>query len=143
MSPKAQTIALTLIRITSGIYLFFLGLNKIAWLFNSAPLVGQLSAWLSQSGPMTRWYLERVVPGAPLFARLLPLGEMVTGLSLALGVWTRLAAIVAFVIVLNVQFAAGAMFHYAYLTEARGLPVLGSLLALAIGGGRLPLSLRK
>ena len=142
MSPKAQAIALTLIRIASGIYLFFLGFNKIGWLFNSAPLVGQLSAWQSQSGTMTRWYLERVLPGAPLFARLLPLGEMVTGFSLALGVWTRLAAAVAFVIVLNAQFAAGAMFHYAYLTEARGLPMLASLLALAIGGGRLPLSLR-
>jgi uncharacterized membrane protein YphA (DoxX/SURF4 family) len=143
MGPKAQAAALTIIRITTGMYFFFLGLGKISWLFNSAPLVSQLSTWLSQSSVLSRWYLERVLPGAPLFARLLPLGEMAAGLALAVGFWTRLAATVAFVIVLNVQFASGEMFHYGYLSAARGLPVLGSLLALGIGGGRLPLSLRK
>ena len=65
------------------------------------------------------------------------------GLALILGFWTRLAAGFAFLMVLNFQLAGGAMFHYAYLSDATGLPYLGALLALAIGGGRLPLSIRK
>jgi hypothetical protein len=35
------------------------------------------------------------------------------------------------------------LFHYRYLTNGYGLPVLGGLLALALGGSRLPLSLSK
>src|SRR5215510_8474947 len=118
MGPRAQAVALLLVRITSGIYLFFVGLGKISWLVNTAPFASALSAWLSQSNSLTRWYLERVQPGAPLFARLLPLAEIVTGFALIAGFWTRLAAAVGFVILFNVQFAAGAMFHFAYLSEA-------------------------
>ena len=41
---------------------------------------------------------------------------------------------------LNFQFASGALFKSTFLTSGYGLPVLGSTLALAIGGVRLPLS---
>ena len=45
--------------------------------------------------------------------------------------------------VLNFHFASGILFEYRYLTNGYGLPVLGGLLALALGGAALPLSLRK
>jgi hypothetical protein len=35
------------------------------------------------------------------------------------------------------------MFEYRYLTNGYGPPVVGGLLALALGGAALPLSLRK
>ena len=35
---------------------------------------------------------------------------------------------------LNIQIAAGAMFSFAYLTHANGLPLLGCLLGLVVGG---------
>jgi hypothetical protein len=35
------------------------------------------------------------------------------------------------------------MFRYDYLINAYGLPVLGGLLALAVGGARLPFSVSK
>ena len=142
-SQKTQAIGLMLVRITAGTYLFFIGLQKISWLLDSTPLANQLQTWLSQSTAISRWYVERLMPGIPLFARLVPLGEMLGGLALILGFWTRLAAGFAFLMVLNFQLAGGAMFHYAYLSDATGLPYLGALLALAIGGGRLPLSIRR
>ena len=132
-----------LIRVTVGIYLFFIGVSKIPWLLDSTPLANQLAGWLSQATPISRWYLDRVMPGAPIFARLIPLAEMIGGLALVLGFWTRLAAALCLVIVLNFQLAAAAMFRYSYLTDATGLPVIGALLGLMIGGGRLPLSVRK
>ena len=140
---QGQAVGLMLVRIAVGIYLFFLGLGKASWLFDSTPLAHQLSQFLADATPISRWYLERIMPGAPIFARLIPLAEMVGGLTLALGIWTRLAAALCLVMVLNFQLAAAAMFKYAYLTDATGLPVVDALLGLMIGGGRLPLSLRK
>jgi uncharacterized membrane protein YphA (DoxX/SURF4 family) len=78
-----------------------------------------------------------------VFARAVLLGELIGGTALILGVWTRLAATLPFLMVLNFHFASGLLFQYSYLTNGYGFPVLGSLLALSIGGARLPLSLRK
>ena len=83
------------------------------------------------------------LPGAPVFARLVVLGELATGVGLILGVYARYAALAAVLMVLNFHFASGIIFEYRYLTNGYGLPVLGGLLALAIGGASLPLSLRK
>jgi len=69
-------------------------------------------------------------------------GELAAGTALVMGFWTRLAAFVAFLMVLNFHFASGRLFAYAFLTNGYGLPVLGGLLALAIGGVRLPWSVR-
>ena len=87
--------------------------------------------------------LARGRRGAAVFARLVPLGEMAAGVALILGVWTSLAAFLAFVMVMNIHVASGALFTYAFLTNGYGLPVVGSTLGLAIGGIRLPWSLRK
>ena len=52
----------------------------------------------------------------------------------------RLAAALTLLMVINFHVAADVMFRYDYLFNAYGPPVLGGLLALAIGGVRLPLS---
>jgi uncharacterized membrane protein YphA (DoxX/SURF4 family) len=59
---------------------------------------------------------------------------------LIVGFWTRMAAIAAFLMVLNFHFATSAFWSPAFLRDGTGLPVLGGLLALAISGSRLPLS---
>ena len=63
--------------------------------------------------------------------------------ALILGFQVRLAALVSILMILNFHFASDVLFHYSYLTNAYGLPVLGSLLALIVGGTRLPFSLSK
>jgi len=40
------------------------------------------------------------------------------------------------------ESASGAVFRYSFLTSGYGLPVLGSTLALMLGGVRLPWSVR-
>jgi len=112
-------------------------------LIDSRPLGAQLAQFMSTATPLNRWYLERLLPGLPVFARLVVLGELLTGLALMTGFWTRMVAGLALLMVLNFHVAGGTLFQYAFLTNGYGLPVLGSLLALAIGGGRLPWSLRK
>ena len=96
------------------------------------------------AGSVSHWYLERdrdprrcrSSRGSCRSAR------STSGLALVLGFWTPLFAFVAFFMALNFQIASGALFKYSFLTSGYGLPVLGATLALAIGGVRLPWSIR-
>jgi uncharacterized membrane protein YphA (DoxX/SURF4 family) len=140
---KGQAMGFALVRVSVGLYLVALGTGKIAWIMDSAPLAQRLAEWQSDATPAGRWYLERIIPGVPIFARLVPLAEILGGLALAAGFWTRLAAGLFFVMVLNFHLASGALFELAFLRNPNGIPLLGALVGLAIGGGRLPFSIRR
>ena len=136
-------LAFRLLAIAVGV--FFLGMcsSKIAWFIDSDILLQKFQMiFLPKAPPIVRWYLETVcIPGTPLFARLVPLGELAAGTALILGFWTRMAAFAAFLMVLNFQFATSAFWSIDFLRDGSGLPLLGALLALAINRARLPLSL--
>ena len=145
MAIDRQGTGLTLLRICIGIFFIFEGLGKIRWFTDPSMLAGQLDGWLHAVPPasLSQLYLQRVaIPGVAIFARLVPLGEMTSGLAMVLGFWTPFFAFVAFFMALNFQVASGALFQYSFLTNGYGLPVLGSTLALAVGGVRLPGSIR-
>ena len=127
-----------------GVFFFFDGLDKLAWFADSSILAQRLDGWLQGAAPSTRRYLETVAAsGVPLFARLVPLAELATGLALILGFWTRLAAALAFLMVMNFHFARGFLHQWEFLTDGMGLPLLGGLLALFLAGSRLPLSMSR
>jgi uncharacterized membrane protein YphA (DoxX/SURF4 family) len=135
MAIDRTRLGLTILRISIGVFFVFEGLGKIRWLTNSSILAAQFADWLqtAPTGSIMQGYLQRVaVPGVAIFARLVPLGELLSGLALVLGVWTPLAAFIAFFMALNFQIASGALFKYSFLTSGYGLPVLGSTLALAL-----------
>ncbi len=144
LSGNPQARGLAVLRIMLGVFFVFEAVGKRAWLLDTAPLTAMLQGWLQTAGPYSRWYLETVcLPGLAIFARLVPLGEAATGLALITGTYTRLAAFMALLMVLNFHVASGAIFRYAFLTNGFGLPVLGGLLALALGGVGLPFSVNK
>jgi len=136
--------ALRALSVFLGLFLIFMGLDKIDWLMDDGLLTSRLEEWRASAPPMSRWYLDTIaIPGAPLFARLVLLGELAAGAAMISGLRVRLAAAVSLLMVLNFHVASDVLFHYSYLTNAYGPPVLGGLLALAIGGTRLPFSLSK
>jgi uncharacterized membrane protein YphA (DoxX/SURF4 family) len=144
MATDRQGRGLALLRICIGIFFLFEGIGKVRWFTDSSLLGGQLAGWLQAAPPgsLSHQYLEQfAIPGVAYFARLVPLGELVSGLALIAGFWTPVFALVAFVMALNFQFASGALLKYSFLTSGYGLPVLGSTLALTIGGVRLPWSI--
>jgi uncharacterized membrane protein YphA (DoxX/SURF4 family) len=119
--------------------------GKLRWLTDTSVLAAQLSAWqhAAPAGSISARYLSGfAIPHVAVFARLVPLGEIVCGLAMTLGIWTSFFAFVAFFMALNFHVAGGTLFHYAFLTNPFGLPVLGGALALAVGGVKLPWSLR-
>ena len=63
-----------------GVFLIFMGLGKAAWLTDGGILLAELDRWRGLAPAVSLWYLETVaIPGAPPFARLVPLGELATG----------------------------------------------------------------
>jgi uncharacterized membrane protein YphA (DoxX/SURF4 family) len=141
-SPAAT--GLRALSLLMGVFLLFMGIDKWSWLTNDSVLAGRFEEWLGSAPSASRWYLEKVaIPGTPVFARLVPLAEMALGAALVCGFKVRVAAVIALLMILNFHFASDVLFHYRYLTTGYGLPVLGGLLALALGGSRLPLSLSK
>jgi uncharacterized membrane protein YphA (DoxX/SURF4 family) len=146
MAFDRQGTGLTITRVFLGVFFLVEGLGKWRWFLDTSILAGDFSKWLetAAAGSMTRWYLERVaIPGVAIFARLVPLGEICSGIALVVGFWTPFVAFLAFFMVLNIHVASGAIFKVSFLTLASGLPVLGPTLGLAIGGIRLPWSFRR
>jgi len=139
MAIDRQGTGLAILRICIGFVFIFEGLGKIRWFTSPSILAATFSEW-SRSVPadsITAWYLHRIaVPGVPIFARLVPLGELSAGVALLADFWTPLFAFLAFFMALNFQIASGALFRYSFLTSGYGLPVLGSTLALALAGTR-------
>ncbi len=145
MAIDRQGTGLAILRICIGVFFTFEGLGKIRWFTDPSILAGQLDGWLHAvpPGSLSQMYLQRVaIPGVAIFARLVPLGEMSSGIALLVGFWTPFFAFVAFFMALTFQFASAALFTYSFLTSGYGLPVLGSTLALTVGGARLPWSIR-
>ena len=127
-----------------GVFLIAMGCGKLGWFTDSSFLVTELRGWWGSAPALSRWYIDMVaMPGAPLFARLVLFGELASGAALVAGFRVRLAAGVALLMVLNFHFAMGVMFQWAYLTNGFGLPVVGSLAALALGARRLPFSMSR
>ncbi len=145
MAIDRQGSGLAILRICIGVFFIFEGIGKIHWFGDTSILAGQLAGW-AQTVPASSWshaYLERVaIPYASYFARAVPLGEMISGAALIAGFWTPFFAFVAFFMALNFEFASGVLFQSKALTNPYVFPVLGATLALALGGVRLPLSIR-
>lgn len=129
-----QMVSAAVLRTCAGIYMVFYGFDKTGWLIDASPLATQLSAWLVDATSVSRWYLERIIPGAPVFARIIPIGSLLGGAGLVFGAWTRMAAALSLAIVLSLQLAEGAMFRLSYLRDAAGLLLTGALIALLIAG---------
>lgn len=144
MAVNSTALGLTALRALLGVFFLLQGLQKVGWLTDPSILAGALAGYLQDANAWNRSYLELVcIPGAPVFARLVPIGEMATGLAFLLGAYTRPAALAALAMVLNFHFASGIIFTLGYLTNGYGPPVLGGLIALALGGGNLPWSLKR
>jgi uncharacterized membrane protein YphA (DoxX/SURF4 family) len=127
-----------------GAFFVSQGVSKLPWFVDSGILSERLQGWMRNApAPSVRWYIETIaMPGVPLFARLVPLAELATGAALIVGFWPRLTAAVALAMVANFHFALGSYFSWEFLIDGAGLPVMAALLALAVGGTRLPWSVR-
>jgi uncharacterized membrane protein YphA (DoxX/SURF4 family) len=138
---RSNASGLRVLSLFLGVFFLFMGLDKLPWLTDADLLTKQLNSWLETWPAASRWYLQTIaIPGAPVFARLVLMGELATGVALLTGFQPRIAALAGLFMVLNFHLAMGVLLQYSYLWNGYGPPVLGGLLALAIGGTHLPFS---
>src|SRR4051812_27955921 len=91
-------------RIMIGVFFVFEGWDKLPWLTDPSRLAAILHRWFDAGSPLGKWYIQTVaLPGVPVFARLVFLGEVAAGLALIFGVWTQLTALISFLLVLNIH----------------------------------------
>jgi thiosulfate dehydrogenase (quinone) large subunit len=108
MISPAQGLALT--RIGFGLYFVAQALDKTTknWLGDGGPLTQYIQPVLPRSEDFYRPFLEgTVLPNALLFSQLVTIGEWVAGLSLTLGLLTRLGALTGMWLVLNYMMMKG------------------------------------
>ena len=122
MLTPGFSVFLALLRIAAGVSLFASGLQKLSWFSDPSVLQQRFAGWAGQAANgAAASYLDFVSRHAGLFSRLVPIGELGLGLLLILGLLTPLVALLAFLMVLNFQFASGQMFSLAYLRGQSGL----------------------
>lgn len=107
-----QLIYLLPLRLWVGLSFLIAGENKISkgnWGTNYADSVtGFVSSNIENTYGFYRPFLESVVlPNAELFSVLVTWGELGFGLSIMLGLFTRLGAAIGIFIILNYTFAGG------------------------------------
>jgi uncharacterized membrane protein YphA (DoxX/SURF4 family) len=133
---SALGVPLVVLRVSLGVFLVAKALDKLTWFLHPNILAVKLDAFLAKATPANRWWVTLLIPGVAVFARLVPLGELASGAALILGRFTRLAAILAFLMILNFHLATGALFRADFLSDGQAFPVLGGLLAIALAGRR-------
>lgn len=143
MGDGRARIGLRLLAIGIGSFFLAMAANKLAWIEGPELLTQRFEQWLPTAAPYAKWYLHTIaIPGAPVFARVVPMAELCTGVALVTGTMTNVAAGAAFVMVLNFHVATSAFSSSEFLRDATGPPLLASLLALALAGGNLPFSIK-
>jgi uncharacterized membrane protein YphA (DoxX/SURF4 family) len=102
--------ALAIVRIGFGLYFISQAWDKTRtnWLVDAAPLAQFLQRSAPNSEAFYRPFLEgTVIPNALLFAQLVTLGEWVVGISLVLGLLTRLGGLTGMWLNLNYMLMKG------------------------------------
>lgn len=125
-----------ILRVSLGIFMIAKGLDKLAWFIHPDILAVKLNAFLAKATPGNRWWVTLLLPGVAVFARLVPLGELMGGLAMIFGRYARLAAFLTFLMVLNFHLATGSLFRSEVFSDGQAFPVLGGLLAIALAGKR-------
>lgn len=142
MVTRGFSLVLALLRIAAGLSLLTSGLLKLSWFGSTTALEQRVADWAQHpANSAVARYLAFVMPHTGLFARMVVLGELTLGVLLILGFLTPLAALLAFVMVANIQFGSGSIFSLDYLRGESGLAYLLIYPVLFFGRGGTALGL--
>lgn len=137
---KPSTAQLLLLRLVMAALFLHLGIGKLeeGWLKTSVPLTQSLTSFEQHASGVHLAYLKTVaLPFAGLWSRLMALGETALGISLLLGLLTRLSSAVGIFMVLNFHAATGLLFSIAFFGSPwAALLIAGLLITFLARAGR-------
>jgi len=126
--------ALALLRVYLGMIFLIAALPKLRQDFTPGLTGFVEQVGLTRGHPFYQQLLEQVVlPNAAVFAALVTAGELFVGVTLILGLATRLSASVALILALNYMFAKGAWFWTPSSNDAAFVAIALALLIGAAG----------
>jgi uncharacterized membrane protein YphA (DoxX/SURF4 family) len=121
MLTPGFSLFLALLRLAAGISLVTSGLQKLSW-FTQPPLAQKFAEWAAHpANGAVASYLGFLSQHPGAFSRLVAIGELGLGALLIAGLLTPVAALLAFLMVLNFQFASSQLFSMSYLRGQSGL----------------------
>jgi uncharacterized membrane protein YphA (DoxX/SURF4 family) len=141
---ESARVALRIATLGIGIFFLFMSLNKISWLANPDVLAQRFERWLPNASWYAQVYLHGVaIPGAPLFARVVPISEFCAAMAMLSGRFTRVTAVAALFMIVNFHLATSSFSSIEFLRDGTGPPMFAALLAVALTKGPLPFSVRR
>jgi uncharacterized membrane protein YphA (DoxX/SURF4 family) len=132
----------TVLRLYTGVFWLAHGipkfLNSSAYMPPSG-FMGQMvqKAIMSQTGFYHDFLLNVVTPNITLFAELVRLGEVLTGCSLLLGVFTRFGGVAGCFLALNYMAAKGALSDWTTIGSLDAAAFVLSFLMIVVPAGRV------
>lgn len=130
---KPTPVPVVLLRIVIGALFFTIGYNKMhsGWLLTEDRLLPQLQTFLQNAGAPQAWYLQNIaMPFAGVWSKLIAAGETAIGVSLILGVLTRLSSLTAMVLLVNIYAANGELFSLAIFGTPWGAVLFAGVLVV-------------
>ena len=126
--------ALLVLRVYLGVVFLVASLPKLQHDFTPVLVEFLEQVALDRGHPFYREFVQQVVlPNAPVFAVLVTWGELLVGVLLILGLFTRFSAVVALVLTVNYMFAKGAWFWTPSSNDAALAAISVALLIGAAG----------
>ena len=142
--PSARTYGgwLAIVRILTGALWLIHGIpkftNSIAFMPPNGMIVTYVQRGLTLSrGPYHDFLASVVLPNLSLFAELVRLGEVVAGMLLFFGLFTRLGGLIGIILPLNYLAARGGFASASQWASADGSMLVLSLIALVLPTGRV------
>jgi uncharacterized membrane protein YphA (DoxX/SURF4 family) len=136
MVTRGFTVFLAFLRIAAGVSLILAGLGKLGWFSSPVPLQQTFAKFAAgAANPLVAKYIAFVTPHAGIFSKVVVLGELGLGTLLVVGFLTPLAAILAFLMILNFDFASSQVFAKAFYAGSSPLCYLLSFLVIFAGKG--------
>jgi uncharacterized membrane protein YphA (DoxX/SURF4 family) len=133
MMSAPLKVFLALLRIAAGLSLLGPGIQKLGWFSSAEPLQKIFTTWAASTHPLIPKYVALVQPHAGVLSKVVVLGELGLGGLLLIGFLTPVAALLAFVMVMQFHFASGSMFEAKYVLGQNGLVFLMMFLVLFAG----------
>lgn len=126
--------ALAFLRIYLGVLFLLAGGPKLGGTFAATlPEFLNRVALTKGHGFYREFVQQAVLPNVDLFARLVSWGELLVGVTLVLGLATRLSAAVALLLLVNYMLAKGAWFWYPSSNDAALAAIAIALIIGAAG----------
>ena len=127
-------IFLALLRIAAALSLLGPGFSKLGWFASAQPLQQKLTTWAASTPhAFIAKYINFMLPHAGVLSKVVVLGELGLGALLLVGFLTPIAALLAFLMVLQFHFASGMLLTKEYVMGQNGLVYLVIFLVLFAG----------